>query len=59
MLLANGSVKIVTVASNTHSTIEEPLSPSQTLMMGTEMVPEISVIFNQSTWLSARQDFIT
>jgi hypothetical protein len=28
------------------------------LMMGTEMVPEMSVIFKQLTWLVAREDFI-
>jgi hypothetical protein len=27
-------------------------------MMGTEMVPEKSVIFNQLTWLIAQEDFI-
>jgi hypothetical protein len=26
-------------------------------MMGTEMVPEATVIFNQLTWLVARKDF--
>jgi hypothetical protein len=26
--------------------------------MGTEMVPEMSVIFKQLTWLVAREDFI-
>jgi hypothetical protein len=30
----------------------------QTLMMGTEMVPEMSVIFNQLAWLIAWEDFI-
>jgi hypothetical protein len=28
------------------------------LMMGTEMVPEMSVMFNQLTWLVAQEDFI-
>jgi hypothetical protein len=28
------------------------------LMMGTEMIPETSVIFNQLRWLIAREDFI-
>jgi hypothetical protein len=28
-----------------------------TLMMGTEMVPETSIIFKQTTWLIAREDF--
>jgi hypothetical protein len=27
-------------------------------MMGTEMVSEMSVIFNQLTWLIAQEDFI-
>jgi hypothetical protein len=31
----------------------------KTLMMGTEVVPEISVIFNQLEWLIAQEDFIS
>jgi hypothetical protein len=27
-------------------------------MMGTEMVPETSVIFNQLKWLTAQEDFM-
>jgi len=27
------------------------------LMMGTEMVPETSAVFNELTWLIAREDF--
>jgi hypothetical protein len=34
------------------------LMSHQTLMMGTAMVPETSVIFNQLTMLMAREDFI-
>jgi hypothetical protein len=33
------------------------LMTHQTLVMGTEMVPEISVIFNQLTRLIAQEDF--
>jgi hypothetical protein len=33
-------------------------SDHQTLMMGTEMVPETSVIFKQLTRLITREDFI-
>jgi hypothetical protein len=36
----------------------EVVPEDQTLMMGTEMVPETSVIFNQLTWLIAREDYI-
>jgi hypothetical protein len=32
--------------------------PIKALMVGKEMVPETSEIFNQLTWLIAREDFI-
>jgi hypothetical protein len=36
----------------------QPRQYHQTLMMGTEMVRENSIIFNQLTWLIAREYFI-
>jgi hypothetical protein len=35
------------------------LMSDQTLMMGTEMVPEMSVIFKQLTHLTAQEDIIS
>jgi hypothetical protein len=34
-------------------------SHHQSLMVGTEMIPETFLICNQLTWLTAREDYIT
>jgi hypothetical protein len=48
----------ITSPSNKLKIKYEGQKADQTLMMGTQMVPQMSVIFNQLTWLIAKENFI-